>query len=278
MLGELDRRRYRRAVDNLERLVVQRLSELSKLGMSGIGYKMREKIGKALKARAEAIRKAIIEYNRRAAQLTPPRPALSPTEVMDMASLSEFDLLRDVRQDVRQLPWAQPMNRKAMNAYFNVKRAHEEIKRLNVESARLFTSIIDEHFDYHHAISHALFTDPQLARELSVRWLYRDRINEKIAHRLQQTSSLSGFTGCLLYGRRVGRESCSFSVPLPSWATWSNGTDIFPAEHSDPAANTDFDNDEEEEIVPGTQNEQEAADLVCFVDRLALGGSDVYPE
>ena len=37
MLGELDKRRYRRAVDNLERLVVQRLFELSKLGMSGIG-------------------------------------------------------------------------------------------------------------------------------------------------------------------------------------------------------------------------------------------------
>ncbi|KZT63114.1 hypothetical protein DAEQUDRAFT_636894, partial [Daedalea quercina L-15889] len=204
-LGKLDRHRYWHAVDNLERLVVQRLSKLSKLGMSGIGELQTElhqlssygKIGKVLKARAKAIQKVIIEYNCRVAQLTPPRPALSPTEVMDMASLSEFDLLRDVCQDVRQLPWAQPMNRKAMNAYFNVKRAHEEIKRLNVKSARLFTSIINEHFDYHHAISHALFTDPQLARELSVRWLYRDRINEKIARRLQQTSSLSGFTGCL---------------------------------------------------------------------------------
>lgn len=30
-------RRYRRALDNLERLVVQRLFELSKLGMSGLG-------------------------------------------------------------------------------------------------------------------------------------------------------------------------------------------------------------------------------------------------
>lgn len=30
-------RRFRRAVDNLERLVVQRLFELTKLGMSGLG-------------------------------------------------------------------------------------------------------------------------------------------------------------------------------------------------------------------------------------------------
>ena len=44
MLGELDKRKYRRAVDNLERLVVQRLFELSKLGMSGIGKYMRLRI------------------------------------------------------------------------------------------------------------------------------------------------------------------------------------------------------------------------------------------
>jgi hypothetical protein len=30
-------RKYRRALDNLERLVVQRLFELTKLGMSGVG-------------------------------------------------------------------------------------------------------------------------------------------------------------------------------------------------------------------------------------------------
>ncbi len=34
---ELKERKYRRALDNLERLVVQRLFELSKLGMSGVG-------------------------------------------------------------------------------------------------------------------------------------------------------------------------------------------------------------------------------------------------
>ncbi|KZT68377.1 hypothetical protein DAEQUDRAFT_671556 [Daedalea quercina L-15889] len=281
MLGELSKRRYQRAVDNLERLVVQRLFELSKLGISGIGYKMREKIGKALKAHAEAIRKAITEYNRHAARLNPPRPPLSPTEVMNVASLSEFDLLRDTHQDVRQQPWAQQANRKATNAYFNVKRAHEEIKRLNVESVRLFTSVVDEHFDYYCAISRTLFTDPPLAQELSVRWTYRDRVNKKIAHCLQQTASLSGFTGNLLYGRRVGREVSSFGVPLPSWATWSNGTNILPIEHTHAAVNTDSesdDDDEDEVVVPGTQNGQEAANFVHFVDRLALDNPDMDSE
>lgn len=30
-------RKYRRAIDNLERLVVQRLFEMTKLGMNGVG-------------------------------------------------------------------------------------------------------------------------------------------------------------------------------------------------------------------------------------------------
>jgi hypothetical protein len=33
----MNERQYRRAIDNLERLVVQRLFELTKLGMSGVG-------------------------------------------------------------------------------------------------------------------------------------------------------------------------------------------------------------------------------------------------
>ena len=36
-LNLLTKREYRRAVDNLERLVVQRLLELTKLGMNGVG-------------------------------------------------------------------------------------------------------------------------------------------------------------------------------------------------------------------------------------------------
>jgi hypothetical protein len=36
-LVTLNERRYRRAVDSLERLVIQRLFELAKLGMSGVG-------------------------------------------------------------------------------------------------------------------------------------------------------------------------------------------------------------------------------------------------
>ena len=65
-----------------------------------------------------------------------------------MATLAEFDLLRNARLDIRRLPWTQPHHREAMNLYFGIKRAKEEIMRLNVEIRRLITFMIDEHVDY----------------------------------------------------------------------------------------------------------------------------------
>ncbi|KAI0348762.1 hypothetical protein OH77DRAFT_1515185 [Trametes cingulata] len=116
-------REYRCALDNLERLVVRRMFELKKLGMNGLGYKLREKIGQALKTRAEAIRNALATYNKRAAALSPPRPQLNWTQIMNMVSVGEFDLLREARQDIRSKPWAQASHREAMNVYFDVKRS-----------------------------------------------------------------------------------------------------------------------------------------------------------
>ncbi|KAH9947990.1 hypothetical protein B0H21DRAFT_708025 [Amylocystis lapponica] len=83
-----------------------------------VGYKMREKIGKALKSRAEAVKKALVEYNRQATELVPH---------VHVDVVGEFDLLRDAQQDIRELPWAQRANRQAMSTYFNVQRAKEEI-------------------------------------------------------------------------------------------------------------------------------------------------------
>ncbi|KAJ7440713.1 hypothetical protein B0H11DRAFT_1750555, partial [Mycena galericulata] len=88
-------RRYRRALDKLERLVVQRLLELTKLSMSGVAYKLREKISKALKTRANAIHQALKEYNAAARTLNPPRDQISWGQIINTVSIGEFDLLRD---------------------------------------------------------------------------------------------------------------------------------------------------------------------------------------
>jgi hypothetical protein len=171
-----------------------------------------------LKSRATAIQHARNEYNDCAEQLNPPRPKLSWTEVIETTTLAEFDLLRDTRQDIRQLPWAQPARREAMNIYFKIKAARSEIQRLNVEIRRLLAFMFDDHADHYHAISSQSIVNPPLAHELQTQWEYRQQINTVIVHRLIDTSCLKGFSGQLLPGLRVGRNpAISADVPSPPW-------------------------------------------------------------
>ncbi|OBZ70726.1 hypothetical protein A0H81_09508 [Grifola frondosa] len=205
MSAELKRQEHRVALDNLEHLVVQQLFELTKLGMSGVSYW-----------------KALVEYNTHAAALSPPRPQFAWNHVMDMVTLAEFDLLRDVRRDIRALPWAQHRHCEAMNTYFNVKCARKEIIRLNIEIDRLFTLMIDNHVNYYRAIAAASIVDLTLAHELLCHWLYLDHIHENVAHRLFKTSQLHGFCGRLRYGCRVGQDTSLINgIPLPLWATYA---------------------------------------------------------
>lgn len=100
---------------------------------------MRKHIGKALKAQSQAIRTALTQYNVAAKALIPPRPALQWERVIEYAFLADFDLLRDVRQDMSDRKWATPAGRQAMDTYFKICRAKEEIKHLNIEIQRVIT-------------------------------------------------------------------------------------------------------------------------------------------
>ncbi|KAJ6582652.1 hypothetical protein DFH09DRAFT_1309596 [Mycena vulgaris] len=62
---------YRHAVDNLEGLVVKRLLELTEVNQSGLAYKMRSHIAKALQVRSKAIRNALGRYNSAATAIVP---------------------------------------------------------------------------------------------------------------------------------------------------------------------------------------------------------------
>ncbi|KAF8177110.1 hypothetical protein K438DRAFT_1480136, partial [Mycena galopus ATCC 62051] len=63
---------YWRAINTLEGLVVKRILELTKVNQSGLAYKLRGHIAKALKARSKAIRNALNRYNMVAKALDPP--------------------------------------------------------------------------------------------------------------------------------------------------------------------------------------------------------------
>ncbi|KAG1853134.1 hypothetical protein F4604DRAFT_1883425 [Suillus subluteus] len=87
---------YHKSVDDVEHFVVMWLLELIKLQTSGLGYKLRTQIAKALKTRATAIRNALNHYNK--------------YEVVESSQLAEFDLLRDTDNQLLDKCWAIPRN------------------------------------------------------------------------------------------------------------------------------------------------------------------------
>ncbi|KAF8152715.1 hypothetical protein K438DRAFT_1778454 [Mycena galopus ATCC 62051] len=96
--------KYQEALDEIEKIIVQRLLEMTKIHASGTGYKMRSHIAKSLQARSKSIRKAIDKYNTVALSMDPPMPSLAWDEVVNYCFLAEFDILRDTRDSIRSRP------------------------------------------------------------------------------------------------------------------------------------------------------------------------------
>jgi len=138
--------------------------------------------------------------------------------VLRAAMVADFDLLRDTRCDIRAMPWAEPARREATSYYFGIKRAKEEIVRLNVEITRLLTFMMDSHVDYFLAVQNQIIINPSLAHELSLAWEYQDHIHEAIVRKLVETSKLQGFSGELCVRQRVGRPAItSDRFTPPNW-------------------------------------------------------------
>ncbi|KAG1897855.1 uncharacterized protein F5891DRAFT_1191479 [Suillus fuscotomentosus] len=106
-------REYHRAMDNLQRLVIQRLFELQRLNVAQ----------------------------------TAPRLLLEWAKVSHYQFLDEFMLLHETRQDIHDKPWAKLAIRETMRQHLRIQWAREEVVRCNVEIRRIHTAIIDE--DHH---------------------------------------------------------------------------------------------------------------------------------
>ncbi|KAJ7089281.1 hypothetical protein B0H15DRAFT_922742 [Mycena belliarum] len=199
-------RRYQRALDHLHGLVIARLFELTKCNMSGTGYKMRKHIAKALQARSRAIKTAIEQYNAAAVSLAVPRERLTWEEVVDYTFLSDFDLLRLARTDIVSEGWAQPAGREAMDQYFKLLRADEEIRRLNVEIPRFVTYMRDEERFLRREARRIFREDPALAHQVTLYRMRQGRFNDGHRHRLIGLSKTPGFSGSILPGVAVNKE------------------------------------------------------------------------
>ncbi|RDB30732.1 hypothetical protein Hypma_005887 [Hypsizygus marmoreus] len=230
-------RKYEKALDNLQRLVIQRLFELHKLNLSQTGYRARTHIAKSLQTRSKAIRNAVKHYNAAAIPLN--RPTLDWSKVSHYSFLDEFNLLRDTRSNVHEKPWADPVIRETMRKYQRLQRAKEEITRCNIEIRRLHTSITDEHafFD---RITRSL-EDGANPLELEIRDLIQRRraANLMLLARISQTYSLPGFSGNPEPGTRKG------SHPAPLLMTVSVQPQATSSVQQDPVDTLDSDGDDD---------------------------------
>ncbi|KAJ7812236.1 hypothetical protein B0H14DRAFT_2275580, partial [Mycena olivaceomarginata] len=137
----IKKQKYALVLDLLELLIVEHIFELTKMNQSQTGYKMRKHIAKALQARSKPVKNPLTATTRPPSYSSPPMPRLTWEQVVEYVFLADFDILRDTRPDVQSKPWTRPAYRLAMDHYFKILCAREEIKRLNIEIRRVVTWI-----------------------------------------------------------------------------------------------------------------------------------------
>lgn len=195
-----------------------------------IGYSLRKHIGNALKSRSVTIRKALDRYNAAALALVPPREVLDWDQVVEYAFLSDFDLLRDARQDIRRKPWATPAARLAIDQAFKLERAEEEVAQLNIEVPRLATYIRDEDICLRTKEMELLATHPALAHQVALHRMERARFNAHHLKVLGKIYLLPGYTGSVGFGIRVTEAPIPSEDPkepaLPAGAAPSHEEDL----------------------------------------------------
>lgn len=169
---------------------------------------MRTHIWKALRARSKAIQNALQKYNTLAKEMSPPAPTLEWKTIVDYGFVAEFDLLKHQHShfNIATVLWALPANREVANKFHKIRRAREEIVRLNVEIRRLRTSIDDEELWYKARIGERTSTDPHLAAQLQADLGSRRRVNQRHLQRIFDIEQLPGYTGSYSRGTREGAE------------------------------------------------------------------------
>ncbi|KAF8144514.1 hypothetical protein K438DRAFT_1910939 [Mycena galopus ATCC 62051] len=202
-----------------QRLVVARMFELTKVNMSGTGYKLRKHIAKALQVRSKAVKLALERYNVAAAAMAPPKLQLSWAQVVEYAFLAEFDLLREGREDICAEPWALPAGRAALDQHYKMLRAEEEIDRLKVEIARLVTYMADEEeFLVYHEERLRQEGEDALAHQVRIHRGRRGRFNAVHMECLVRLSKEPGFTADIFSRMPAGDNASARDIPMPDAA------------------------------------------------------------
>lgn len=172
---------------------------------ASVGYKLRRHIAKALNRRGATLLNALQRYNKAARSLSPPRPTVTREQVLDIAFLADFPVLRE---DVGAQDWAQPTLRHLTLAWAETARAHEEVARLRVEATRVRTWVYDEeaNLDAHIATLKASNNHRSvlLAKELDYRAQILYSVHSAVLADLHAFDIADGQKEPRRPGRRVG--------------------------------------------------------------------------
>ncbi|KIK22961.1 hypothetical protein PISMIDRAFT_55136, partial [Pisolithus microcarpus 441] len=161
--------KYQHCLNQLESLVIAWIFELSKMNQLGTGYKLCKHIAKALKARSAAICTVLDWFNTTARACSPLHPQLTFKEVVEYTFLANFDLLHNATcEDISQCPWASPAACAAMDQYFKVCHAEEEIKCLNVEIRCIIMYLHNEDHYMRACITELQVSHPPLAHQVQL--------------------------------------------------------------------------------------------------------------
>ncbi|EJD45903.1 hypothetical protein AURDEDRAFT_63834 [Auricularia subglabra TFB-10046 SS5] len=197
-LVQMAERDWRRTLDRLELLMVQRMFELAKAHVFGTG-------AKGLKSRSQAIRTAVTRYNELAVLLNPPAATVDFATLMEWTEIQEFELLRRSRTgDVREKAWAQPANRLIASKYYKLLQADEELVRCRVEARRLMSAMHDEERQLDAVHVQLRTTNPTLAHELGEFIARRVSVNDLHRVTLAKLAAVHGFEDILVPGTRLG--------------------------------------------------------------------------
>ncbi|KIK81078.1 hypothetical protein PAXRUDRAFT_35990 [Paxillus rubicundulus Ve08.2h10] len=197
-------------LDELEHLVVMQLFKLSKLLMSGTGYKL---------CCSES--NHMIQHSSSHPE-PPPHASVSWKEITNYTFLGEFYLLCHSCTHIQDCQWSEPAICEATAKYFKVCHAQEEITQLNVEIHHLWTTIHDEEKETSRAITTYLESELLLGQGIQ-----HKVVNAVHLHHLDQIETLTYYTG----HRGIGVHLECGPAAEPSSKNLSNG-DLAEGEES----------------------------------------------
>ncbi|KAJ7873189.1 hypothetical protein B0H13DRAFT_2349171 [Mycena leptocephala] len=237
--------RYRRALNDLQGLIIVRMFELAKCNMSGTGYKLCKHIAKALQARSKAVKNAIERYNEQAAAMDPPKPTVDWDEAWSTHSLRTLTSCAKEGGHSRGAMGATRWSSRH-GSTLQAPLHRRKIVRLNLEIRRLVTYMVDE--------------EVFLSRE-------EERLRAVGKEGLAvQLSKVPGFTGSILPSISICRER-HMPVARPDDVEMHVASPLAPSEEDGVAPP-----DDEEEEAESDDDDGALADAFLNILRIARDG------